>query len=161
MKNFNDKLKKYLTVYKIPIAPNSLDPSLFYFSETGEPPKILPGIHAQIMNDLNFFVMDRPACIEKVFLVGDCLKPGNKNKSTDLKVLLVLNKKLLDIDVDGLLAEEVLKLANTLSGKLAGTSFHKIQYLPTVRNTNDIVRNHSAVYDIQTSAWPKLPSGLN
>lgn len=161
MKNFNDKLKKYLTVYKIPIAPNSLDPTLFYFSETGEPPRLLPGIHAQIMNDLNFFVMDRPTCIEKVFIIGDCLKPGNKNRSTDLKILLVLNKKLLDVDVDGLLAEEVLKLANTLSGKLAGTSLHKVQYLPTVRNADDIIRDYSAVYDVQTSMWPKLPSELN
>ena len=161
MKNFNDKLKKYLTIYKVPIAPNSLDPTLFYFSETGESPKILPGVHAQIMNDLNFFVVDRPAAVEKVFVVGKCLEPGNKNQSCDLKVLLILNKKLMDIDVDGLLAEEVLKLANTLSGKLAGTSLHKIQYLPTVRSVREIIQKYPAVYDIQTSTWPKLPSGLN
>ncbi len=161
MKNFNDKLKKYLTVYKIPIAPNSLDPTIFYFSEIGEPPRLLPGIHSQIINDLNFFISEQPTLIEKALLVGPCLEPGLKNKSADLKVLLVLNKKLMSMDVDGLLAEEILKLSSTLSGKLASTSLHKIQYLPTVRTIKEISESYSAIYDIQTLSWLKLPSGMN
>jgi hypothetical protein len=160
MKNFDDKLKKYLTVYKIPIAPNSLDPTLFYFPETGEPPKLLPGVHAQILNDLNFFVSDHPTVLEKIVLVGSCLQPGLTNKSADLKVLLILNKKLLSLDIDGILAEEILKLANTLSGKLASTSLHKIQYIPTIRTLEEVSKTYSAIYDLYTSSWSKLPSGL-
>jgi hypothetical protein len=72
-KRFNQKLKDYLTVYKIPIAPNSLDPLLFYFPETGEEPKLLPAVHSQIMNDLQAFVGDQPLRIKKSYLTGEAV----------------------------------------------------------------------------------------
>jgi hypothetical protein len=158
VKKFDQKLKDYLTVYKIPIAPNSLDPLLFYFPETGEQPKLLPAIHAQIINDLEAFVGEQPQRIKKYYLTGDAVLPGNKNRKAELKVLIVLNKELMDIDIDGILAEELLKLAKTLSNRLAVGTVHPIRYVLSIRDVD--LSEHEGLYDIRTNEWVKLPSGV-
>jgi hypothetical protein len=155
---FEQKLKDYLTVYKIPIAPNSLDPQLFYFPETGENPKLLPVVHAQIINDLESFVGEQPQRIKKYYLVGDALIPGNNNRKSELKVVIVLNKDLMDIDLDGLLGEELLKLANALSNRLVTGTVHPLRYTLTVRDVDP--SEHEAIYDIAQHCWKKLPSGI-
>jgi hypothetical protein len=157
MDKFNNKLKSYLTVYKIPIAPNSLDPTIFYFPETGELPQLLPSVHAQIINDIEMFVSGQPSRIKKYVIVGDVVTPGCKSKTSDIKVIIVLNKDLMDLDIDGLLAEEILKLANALSGRQAVGSLRKIQYIPTIRND---FKEYNAVYDIANCNWLKTPRAI-
>jgi hypothetical protein len=155
---FEKKYVDYLTVYKIPIAPNQLDPAIFYHSEIGEPPKMLPGVHAQITNDLETFVSGQPQRIKNYYLVGPACKPGSKDRLGELRVVIQLNKNLMDIDVDGLLAEEILKLANQLSGRLAIGTGRKIVYTPTVRDMEP--SDYEAIYDITNFRWIKLPSGV-
>lgn len=158
-KRFEQKLKDYLTVYKIPIAPNSLDPQLFYFPETGEQPKLLPAIHSQIINDLEAFVGEQPQRIKKYYLIGDTVVPGNKNRKAPLIILIQLNKDLMDIDIDGILSEELLKLTKRLSNRLAIGTLHPIQYRLTVRNLDP--KEHKGVYDLAQQSWIKLPNGVS
>ena len=158
-KRFNQKLKDYLTVYKIPIAPNSLDPLLFYFPETGEEPKLLPIIHSQITNDLQNFAGEQPQRIKNYYLTGKAVLPGNKHRQSELKVVIVLNKDLMDIDLDGLLAEELLKIANSLSNRLASGTSHPIRYVLSMREMNP--SEHEGIYDIAKQTWIKLPTGID
>ena len=148
-----------MTVYKVPVAPDSLDPTVFYFSETGELPKLLPGIHAQITNAIEMLVSGQPSRVVRYVIVGDAVTPGIKRRDTDIKVLIQLNKDIMDVDVDGLLAEDVLKLCDTLSNKMAIGTMRKIRYIPTIRNID--TEDYNAVYDVSASDWLKVPSGLN
>jgi hypothetical protein len=156
--DFNKKLKSYLTVYKVPIAPDSLDPTVFYFPETGELPRLLPGVQAQITNAIEMLVSGQPSRVVRYVIVGDAVSPGTKKRDTDIKVIVQLNKAIMDVDVDGLLAEDVLKLCDTLSNKIAIGTMRKIRYIPTIRDID--VADYSAIYDVPTSSWLKVPSGL-
>lgn len=155
---FEKKYVDYLTVYKIPLGPDQLDPLVFYSPETGEEPKLLPAIHAQITKDLEMFTSGQPQRIEDYYIVGPGAEPGPKNRLKDIKVVIVLNKKLMDLDVDGLLAERLLKLANSLSGKYATGTGRKIVYSITMRPVKD--SDYKAIYDIFRSQWVRKPSGL-
>lgn len=155
---FEKKYIDYLTVYKIPIGPDQLDPTVFYFSETGEPPKLQPAIHAQITSDLEQFTSNQPQRVKGYYLVGDAVTPGNKYRKGDLKVLICLNKDLMDVDIDGLLAEELMKLANNLSGRLATGTSRKIVYIPTLRKPEPT--DYEGIYDIPMFKWIKTPNGL-
>jgi len=163
-KDFDKKLKSYLTVYKTPLAPDSLDPTVFYFPEDGQRPRLLPAIHAQITNDIEILVSSQPARVKHYVIVGDVVTPGKKNKNSDIKVLVVINRDIKDVDVNGLAAEELLKLANSLSGKLATGTFHKINYMITIRDIADpnepLHRKYDSIYDIPNMNWMKYPSGL-
>ena len=156
---FEKKYVNYLTTYKIPIGPNQLDPAVFYHSETGEEPKLLPSIHSQIMKDLEMFAGGQPERVDGYYLVGPACKPGTKNRTGELRVIIVLNRKIMDIDVDGLLAEEILKMAKNLSGKLAVGTTRKIDYLPTVRPLDK--DSYEGIYDIPNFKWIKIPNGVN
>lgn len=159
MDRFNDKLKKYLTVYKIPIAPNQLDPTVFYFPETGQDPILLPGVHAQIMNDMEMFAGGGHAArVKKIVIVGDAVKPGSKDKTKDIKVIIVLNKDIMDLDVDGVLAAEILEKTKALSGKQAIGTLRKIQYVPSLRDIN--LADYEGAYEVPIQQWLKLPSGI-
>ena len=153
------KLRDYLTIGKPPIGPNELDPGLFRYSEVGRDTTLLPGVHAQIVNDIEMFCGNQVQRIKRFVLVGDALIPGNKNRICELKVLIVINKDLMDIDIDGLLAEDLLKMADAISGRLAIGTLHPIRYILTVRD----VREHDeypGIYDILLHSWFKLPPGL-
>lgn len=157
--NFNTKLKKYLTVYKVPLAPNSLDPTVFYFpDDTSETPILQRGIEAQINNDITHIAGTDASRIVRYVVVGDAVDPSSKDPSKDIKVLVQLNKNIMDVDVDGLLAEEILKLCNVLSGKIAVGSMRKIQYLPTVRPIN--TNSYEGIYDVFSRQWLKVPSNI-
>jgi hypothetical protein len=64
----------------------------------------------------------------------------------------------MDVDVDGLLAEEIMKLANNLSGRLATGTCRKINYVPTVRKPE--LEDYEGIYDIPMFKWIKMPNGL-
>jgi hypothetical protein len=156
---FEKKYVDYLTTYKIPIGPNQLDPVVFYHSEIGEEPKLLPNIHAQITRDLEIFAGNQPHRIKEYYLVGPACQPGSKNRLGELRVVIVLNKQLMDLDIDGLLAEQILKMAKELSGRLAIGTGRKIDYLPTTRPIDK--DNYEGIYDIPNFKWTKLPNGVN
>lgn len=153
------KLKDYLTINKIKIAPNSLDPNVFYFVEGNLTPFLHPSLASQITRDVEAFCGYQPQRIERYLLVGDCLKPGNQNRTSSLKVLLLLNKNLLDLDIDGLLAEDILRLANQLSGRLGVGTLRPIIYSPTIRKIEQL-SEYEEMYDIFSQKWIKEPSNL-
>lgn len=155
---FEKKYIDYLTVYKIPIGPNQLDPVVFSCPDAGGEPKLLPGIHSQITKDLEQLVSSQPQRIKNYYLVGPATKPGSKNKLGELQVVVELNKNIMDADVDGLLAEDLLKLAKSLSGKLAMGTGRKIVYILTVRPVKS--SDYEGIYDIPHFRWFKLPSGV-
>ena len=156
---FEKRLESYLTLYKIPLGPNQLDPTVFYFSETGDLPRLLPSIITQISRDIEFIVDGQPSRVENYYLVGPALKPGNKNRSGELKVLVIINKKIMDVDVDGLSAEQLLRVAKRVSGKLATGTTRPINYTISVR---DIEKdNYEGIYNLFTNEWVKIPNGLN
>jgi hypothetical protein len=157
-KRADQKLKNYLTLFKVPIAPDSLDPNIFYFPEQGGTPRLHDSIYAQITRDIEFFCGEQPQRISKYYLVGDALIPGNKDRTKDLIVLILLNKNLMDLDVDGLLAEEILKLSNAISGKYVLGTSRLLMYRTTLRE--DSIEKYQGVYDLFTQQWVKLPSGL-
>jgi hypothetical protein len=156
---FEKKYADYLTVYKIPIGPDQLDPTVFSTSEYDQQPKLLPSIHAQITRDLELFTCNQPHRIKNYYLVGPACTPGNRNRSGELRVIIELNKEIMDVDVDGIAAEQILKLTNELSGKLAPGTTRKIQYLPTVRPIKEL--GYEGIYDIGRFQWVNLPNGVN
>lgn len=156
---FEKKYVKYLTVYKVPIGPNQLDPGVFYSSETGEEPKLQPAIQAQISRDLEQFCSNQPQRIKNYYLVGPATKPGSKSRSGELRIIIELNKDLMDVDIDGLAAEALLKLAKELSGRMATGTTRAINYIPTVRPI-DSYSAYEGIYDIPKFRWYKLPNGV-
>jgi hypothetical protein len=158
MSSFDTKLKNYLTLYKIPIGPNQLDPTVFYFSETGDQPKLLPIVQSQIARDVETLASGQPQRILHYYLIGPALKPGSKNRTGELKVIIVLNKNLMDVDIDGLAAEQLLKLAKNLSGKLASGTTRPINYTISIRNIE--LDKYNGVYDLSKNDWVKTPNGL-
>lgn len=155
---FEKKYSKYLTVYKVPIAPGQLDPNVFYCSEAGEEPKLLPAIHAQISKDLEQFAGGQQHRIKNYYLVGPATIPGLKDRNGELRVIIELNKRIMDVDIDGLQAEEIMKMCKNLSGNLATGTGRKIIYVPTIRSMEP--SNYEGIYDISKFCWLKLPNGV-
>jgi hypothetical protein len=155
---FEKKYADYLTVYKIPIAPDQLDPTVFYFPETGESPVLLPAITTQIAKDMEHFSSNQEFRIKNYYLVGPATIPGSKNRSGELRIIIEINKQIMDIDVDGLAAEAIMKLAKQLSGKLATGTTRPIVYVPTVRPIEP--SDYPGIYNIPKFQWLKLPNGV-
>jgi len=155
----NKRLEDYLTVAKTPIHPNSLDSNVFYVPETGENPRLLPGIQAQIAKNIELLCGEQHQRIKRYVLVGDALIPGSQNRTADLKILIILNKQLMDIDLEGVISEKILKVIDSLNNSYAMGTLRKIKYVPTVRDLN--LSEHQAVYDVFTNQWIKLPTNLN
>ena len=155
---FEKKYSEYLTIHKIPIGPNQLDPNVFSNSEIDETPKLLPSIHAHITRDLEMFTTNQPQRIKNYYLVGPACKPGSKSRTGELRVIIELNKNLMDTDVDGLASEEIMKYAKTLSGRLAVGTGRKINYIPTVRPIEET--SYEGIYDIPNFRWKKIPNGV-
>lgn len=158
IKLFEKKLKDYLTVYKTPIGPFDLDPSLFVYDPYLKAPILNPQILAQITKDLQSFSGEQPSRINNAYVVGRSMKPGNKDRHSSLKVIIVMNKNIMDVDVDGLLAEEILKLAKSLSGRLAIGTTHPIDYVVSMRDID--TTKYEGIYDVLNSRWHKIPNGV-
>lgn len=156
---FEKKLKDYLTVYKIPIGPNDLDPTIFVYDPTLKAPVLSPRVIEQISNDLKSFSGEQPSRIKHVYVTGKTLNPGNKDRHSSLNVLIVMNKDIMDNDVDGILAEEVLKLTKALSGRLATGTTHPINYNVSMRDID--ASKHKGIYDVLNTRWHKIPNGIH
>lgn len=156
---FEKRLEDYLTVYKIPIGPNQLDPTVFSFSEIENTPRLLPAIHSQICKDVETLAPDQPSRIKNYYLVGSALTPGNKNRSEELRVIIVINKDMMDVDTDGVIAERILQGAKELSGNHAAGTSRPINYVVTTRDVEDT--NYNGIYNLSTNDWKRIPNGLN
>jgi len=157
--DFDTKLKNYLTVYKVPIGPNQLDPTVFHFSEVDNYPVLLPSIRDQILKDVNEIVNGQlSAYVRGCYLVGPVTKPGQKSRTSEIRILIVLKDKYVLADNDGLLSERILKAANHMSGKLAVGTTRPIEYTVTVRKIEDY--DHEGVYNLATNKWIKIPTGV-
>ena len=144
-------------MYKIPVGPNQLDPTVFYLSQDNTP-KLLPSIYSQIVKDIETLTSGQPSRVKNYYLVGEATKPGSKNRSAEIRILVVLNKNIMDLDIDGLLAEDLLKLAKNLSGKLAVGTTRPIHYIPTIRSIETY--DYEGIYNLFTNDWVKIPNGL-
>lgn len=154
---FNRKLKSYLTLYKPPIPPNGLDPMIFYFPDDGSLPHLHPRVQTQILRAVDQIVGGQPARIVRVILVGDVV--NNKNRTADIKVLVQLNKQIMDVDVDGIAAESILNLCNQMSNSIALGTQRLIRYIPMVRSID--TKDYNALYDVIGTQWLKEPRKLN
>ncbi len=155
---FEKKLEDYLTIFKIPIGPNQLDPTVFYFSETGDLPKLLPSIYHQIMKDVEMISGGQQYVVSKCYLIGPATKPGSKNRSGELNVFVLIDKNIVTMDVDGLATEQILKTAKSLSGKLATGTTRPIYYLVSTRDINREI--YQGIYDLNRIEWTKTPNGV-
>lgn len=156
---FEKKYADYLTVYKIPIGKNQLDPCVFSYSEIDNEPQLLASVCGQITNDIETFASGQDCRIHGYYLVGGALKPGNENTTDPLKVIIHVNSNIKDIDVEGIESERVMTLANELSGKQAvGAPHRKIQYVPTTRPIDS--SDYEGIYDVQKQRWHKLPTNV-
>lgn len=155
---FEKKYIKYLNVHKVPVGPNQLDPNVFPVPIEGQEYRLIPSIHSQITRDLEIFAGGQPERITNYYLVGSACKAGTKDRTGELRVIVVLNKNLKDLDIDGLLAERILKMAKELSGKLAVGTGRKINYVITIRPIDK--DRYEEIYDIPRFSWIKPPSGL-
>ena len=155
---FEKKLKDYLTVYKIPIGPNDLDPTLFVYDTTLDAPLLSPRVIEQINNDLQSFSGEQPSRIKNAYVVGKAIKPGNQDRHCPLRVMIVMEKNIMDADVDGVLAEEVLKMAKALSGRLATGTTHPIEYMVSMRDIDP--SRYDGIYDVLHFRWLKIPNGI-
>lgn len=163
---FEKKYIEYLTIHKIPIGLNQLDPAVFAFFEKGEEPRLLDGIHAQITKDLEIFSSGQQQRIVGYYIVGPVTIPKTKaelqnnklKKRKNLIVKIQLNTNLKDIDVDGMQAEALLKLAKNLSGNYAGQSSWTIVYEIITRPIEEY--GYKGVYDLFNNSWKTIPNGL-
>lgn len=156
---FEKEYGQYLTVYKVPIAPGQLDPTVFYIDEQGSLPILLPIIQTQIAKDLEMFIgADQTHRIKGYYLVGPATIPGNKNRSGELTVLINLNKNIKDTELDSLHAETILQVAKELSNRLATGTTRKINYIPTIRSIDEF--DYDGIYDIENNSWIKIPNGV-
>lgn len=156
---FEKKYAGYLTAYKIPIAPNQLDPTVFYTPDEGGEYKLLPSIHAQIARDLELMTgNDQPHRIKGYYMVGPAVTPGDKNKNGDIKIIVYINNDIKNVDINGTRAEMLLQVANELSNKKAIGTTRDIVYIPTVRPPDP--KTHEAIYDLLNHSWIKTPNGL-
>ena len=155
---FEKKLEKYLTIYKVPLKPNQLDPGVFYFPEDMLEPVLHSSILSQISKDIDLIVDGQPQRVKKCYLSGLVVNPNSKNRSGELKVIIVLNKDIMDVDIDGLAAEALLNVCKRLSGNLAVGTTRPIRYGITVRDIEPA--DHKGLYDIFENKWTKVPDGL-
>lgn len=163
---FEKKYIEYLNIHKIPIGLNQLDPTVFSFFETGEEPRLVELIHDQITRDLEIFTSGEQQRITGYYLVGPATIPKTRaelqnskpKKRKNLIVKIQLNTNLKDIDVDGMQAEALLKLAKNLSGKYAEQSSWIIVYDIITRPIEEY--GYKGVYDIPNFCWKTIPNGL-
>lgn len=155
---FEKKYANYLTVYKIPVGPGQLDPTVFYYSYEDYAHRLLPTIHAQIIADLEFFADKQDYRIKHAYIVGSSVNPSSKSKKGDIRVIVEINANLKDIDVDGLASERVITTLKQLSSKIAHGTARKIVYTPTIRPVEK--DSYIAIYDVVQNTWIKEPQGI-
>lgn len=153
-KEFN---KAYLKYHTNPIAPNSLDPRVWYFLPQGGDPKLQPQVRTQILNDIEKINSSEREGIKKrvwdYFIVGPVLDENSSEKCS-INILVLIDKT----NLDDMLKERILQTIKAINGKLAISTLHPIHYIPTIRNLDK--ERYSAIYHPYTETWVKKPRFL-
>lgn len=157
-KLFEQEFKKaYLKYHTNPIAPNSLDPRIWYFLPNGGDPKLQPEVKTQILNDIEKINSAEGEGIRKrvwdYFIVGPVLDQ-NSSEKCPINILVQINKT----NLDDMLKERILQNIKNINGKLATGSLHPIYYIPTIRNLDE--ERYQAIYHPYTEQWVKKPRFL-
>jgi len=157
-KVFEEEFRKaYLKYHTNPIAPDSLDPRIWYFLPDGGDPILLPQIKTQIFQDIDRINSAEQEFAKKrvwdYFIVGPVLQENSSERSS-INVLVQINKTNLDDS----LKERILQTIKNISGKLATGSLHPIYYIPTIREIDK--DRYSAIYHPYTQKWIKKPRFL-
>jgi hypothetical protein len=157
MKLFEKELKNYVKYHTREVPPNTLDPRIWFFPPEGGDPKLLPGIKAQILRNIDQindaeqqYVKTR---VWDYFLVGPIVKEGSSKKCS-INVIVQINTT----NLEDLLKERILNTIKELNGKLAVGTLHPIYYIPTIRKIN--IDQYNAVYHPYTEQWLKKPRFL-
>jgi hypothetical protein len=157
-KLFQEEFEKaYLPYHTNPIAPNSLDPRVWYFLPQGGDPKLQPEVKTQIIGDIeriNF--AEREGIRKRVwdyFIVGPVLQEDSSDKCS-INVLVLIDKT----NLEDMIKERILQTIKDMNGKLATGTLHPIYYIPTIRNLDQ--ERYSAIYHPYTENWVKKPRFL-
>lgn len=149
--------KAYLKHHTNPIAPNSLDPRIWYFIPQGGDPILQPQVKAQILYDIDKInSAEQQGVLKRVwdyFLVGPSLQENSSEKSS-INILVQINKT----NLDDMLKERILQTIKAINGHLAVGSLHPIYYIPTIREIDK--EKYSAIYHPYTEKWLKKPRFL-
>jgi hypothetical protein len=137
--------------------PNSLDPQVFYFTDKGSDPVLMPAIKNQILNDIHFINQTESEFTQMrvwdYVLTGPILdKDSSENCSIIIKVQI--NKA----NLDDLIKENILRRMKEINDRLAIGTKHPIVYIPTIRKIE--IEKLNAGYHPFTQRWLKKPSFL-
>jgi hypothetical protein len=157
-KLFEEELNKaYLPYHTNPIAPNSLDPRIWYFLPQGGDPKLQPEVKTQILQDIDRINSAEQEFSKKrvwdYFIVGPVLEENSSEKCS-LNVLVQINKT----NLDEMLKERILQTIKQINGRLAIGYLHPIYYILTIRDLDK--ERYPAIYHPYTEKWIKKPRFL-
>lgn len=151
---FETQHKRYLKIYAPRIPTNSLDPALFEFPDGTGVPKLSPPVYDQLMTDLMQICNNERFRAVNVFIVGPCLEKG-ADKRCEVRVLVQLNKDVMDGEMDGALGERLLGACKTCSNRLLPGTQHQVVYTPTIRTIS--LDEYPAAYSLLDNRWAKTP----
>lgn len=149
--------KAYLKYHTNPVAPNSLDPRIWYFAPDGGDPILQPAVKAQIFQNIERINATEQQGVQKrvweYFIVGPSLQENSSDRSS-INILVLIDKT----NLDDMLKERILQTIKDINGKLATGSLHPIYYIPTIRDLDQ--DRYSAIYHPYTQKWVKKPRFL-
>ena len=157
MQFFEEAYKDAITKYEKGILyPNSLDPNVFYFPETGDP-ILLPSIEQQILRNIqqinqteSEFMQTR---VYDFLLTGPILK---KDASETCPIIIKL--QLNTANLDDVLKEKILQRIKNINDKLAVGTRHPIVYIPSIRKIE--FENSLGAYHVFLRKWIRKPNFL-
>ena len=157
-KLFQEEFEKaYLKYHANPVAPNSLDPRVWYFLPQGGDPKLQPEVKTQIINDIEKINSSEREGIKKrvwdYFIVGPVLEENSSEKCS-INIIVQIDKTNLDDP----LKERILQTIKEINGRLAVGTVHPIHYVPTIRDIDK--DRYKAIYHPFTEKWIKKPRFL-
>lgn len=155
---FEKNYKKILDQYnKKPLAPGSLDPSVFYFPEDGSGPFLMPGIQAQIVEDIerinNSELPNVKTRVWNYIITGPILKEKASKKCDIIVRVQLSTHNLADVT-----KERILHTIKDINGRLAYGTLHPLIYIPTIRQLD--LKTLNGAYDPFKNLWVKKPSFL-
>lgn len=148
MNNFDKYIYTYLNESIIDIPRNSLDTTVFQFSDQNAP-VLHPLIKTQIMQDIE--EISQVAPVTRYFIVGSILTRQYTPKS-DIDVNVQIDSP------DDQVLTELFPLIKRLNGKMAGGTTHPINYF-IMEEDYDLDKTEAA-YDVKNEIWIKEPKGM-
>jgi hypothetical protein len=157
MQFFEEAYKDAITKYEKGILyPNSLDPNVFYFPETGDP-ILLPSIEQQILRNIQQINQTESQFMQTrvwdFLLTGPILK---KDASETCPIIIKLQLNVANLD--DVLKEKILERIKDINDKLAVGTRHPIVYIPSVRKIE--FDENLGAYHVFLRKWVRKPNFL-